>query len=123
MNVRLIWILYIGNTDQRKFYSVHAAAATAANSTATGVNYFKAGEDPPLKEDSEYPDWLWNIADPPPSLFTLERKYPEDEPISDNNFTDVSPLLSLQHSQIPSKGDMPCHISMLAQAYIPDLSS
>lgn len=29
-----------------------------------GLNYFKTGEDPPIKEDSEYPAWLWTIAEP-----------------------------------------------------------
>ena len=38
------------------------------------MNYLKKGEDPPLEEDSKYPDWLWEIAEPPPTLFSLERK-------------------------------------------------
>ena len=74
-------------------HPAYAAASSTSTSTATGVNYFKAGEDPPLKDDSEYPEWLWSIADPPPSLFTLERKYPEDETVKDENFTDVRLLL------------------------------
>lgn len=66
-----------------------AGASTVSDTTATGVNYFKAGEDPPLNKDSEYPEWLWSIADPPPSLFTLERKYTDEDPITDENFTEV----------------------------------
>ena len=85
-------------------YACVAAASSASSSTAAGVNYFKAGEDPPLKEDSKYPKWLWGVADPPPSLFTLERKYPEDEPITDDNFTDVSSMLVLQHSTMSRGG-------------------
>jgi hypothetical protein len=38
------------------------------------VNYFKKGEDPPLKDDSEYPDWLWTIHEPPPTLYSLQKK-------------------------------------------------
>lgn len=55
-----------------------------------------------MKEDSEYPEWLWSIADPPPSLFTLERKYSEDETVNDDNFTDVGLLLLVAAVNIPS---------------------
>ena len=30
----------------------------------TGANYLKTGEDPVLKEDAAYPDWLWKLAEP-----------------------------------------------------------
>ena len=60
-----------------------------------------------MKEDSEYPEWLWSIADPPPSLFTLERKYPEDEQVNDDNFTDVGLLLLVAAVNALSK-DRPC---------------
>ncbi|EDO45759.1 predicted protein [Nematostella vectensis] len=30
-----------------------------------GVNYLKDESDPPLLPDSEYPDWLWDLLDPP----------------------------------------------------------
>ena len=29
-----------------------------------GLNYFQSGEDPPIRDDSEYPDWLRNILEP-----------------------------------------------------------
>ncbi len=29
-----------------------------------GLNYFKTGEDPPIRDDSEYPAWLWDILQP-----------------------------------------------------------
>lgn len=35
----------------------------------------KGGTDPPLKPDEEYPEWLWELADPQPTLFELRRKY------------------------------------------------
>lgn len=40
----------------------------------TGLNYYTHGEDPLLKEDSEYPDWLWEIAEPVKS----HKELPED---------------------------------------------
>ena len=76
---------------------VGAGASTVSDTTATGVNYHKAGEDPPLKEDSAYPEWLWSIVEPPPSLFTLERKYPKEELINDDNFEEVGLVRSLQN--------------------------
>lgn len=30
-----------------------------------GANYFKTGEDPLIKPESEYPDWLWELDKPP----------------------------------------------------------
>ena len=41
---------------------------------ATGVNYAKGGQDPELKPDSEYPEWLWGLAEPKPSLGELQRR-------------------------------------------------
>ena len=29
-----------------------------------GLNYFKTGEDPPIRDSSEYPAWLWDILEP-----------------------------------------------------------
>ena len=77
---------------RRPILPVIAGASTVSETTATGVNYFKTGEDPPLKADSEYPDWLWTIPEPPLSLFTLERKYSDDDALTDGNYEDVSCL-------------------------------
>ena len=27
----------------------------------SGVNIYKDGQDPPIKPDSEYPEWLWSL--------------------------------------------------------------
>ena len=29
------------------------------NSVCVGLNYYKIGEDPPIRADNEYPPWLW----------------------------------------------------------------
>ncbi|GBG84401.1 hypothetical protein CBR_g38683 [Chara braunii] len=39
-----------------------------------GANIMKDGSDPPLKDDSEYPDWLWTLLDKQPTLSELQRK-------------------------------------------------
>lgn len=44
---------------------------------ATGCNIFKDGEDPKLKPDEEYPDWLWSLIDPPLSAKQLRLKVQE----------------------------------------------
>eukprot|EP00884_Botryococcus_braunii_P000353 jgi/Botrbrau1/10318/Bobra.0120s0031.1 len=49
--------------------------ASLSKDVATGVNILKGGTDPPLKPDEEYPDWLWELAEPQPTLFELRRKY------------------------------------------------
>lgn len=33
-----------------------------------GANYLKDGEEVKLKDDSEYPEWLWNVPLKPPRL-------------------------------------------------------
>ena len=76
---------------------------TVSTTSATGVNYFKKGDDPPLKEDSEYPEWLWDIAEPPPTLFSLQRQMGSSE-ISDENLSEVCIWMhaSAKHARITS---------------------
>ena len=40
-----------------------------------GVNILKNGSDPELKPDDEYPEWLWKLTKPLPSLGELAMKY------------------------------------------------
>lgn len=49
--------------------------AGLSKEVATGVNILKGGSDPPLLPDEEYPEWLWELADPEPTLFELRRRY------------------------------------------------
>lgn len=37
-----------------------------------GANYFKEGEEIKLKDDSEYPEWLWELPLKPPHLHELD---------------------------------------------------
>jgi large subunit ribosomal protein L54 len=38
-----------------------------------GANYFKEGEDIKLKEDSEYPEWIWSLRlNYPPPIHELD---------------------------------------------------
>ena len=30
----------------------------------TGANYMSTGDDPPLRDDLDYPEWLWGLAGP-----------------------------------------------------------
>lgn len=43
--------------------------------TATGVAIVKGEEDPRLKSDNEYPDWLWKLLEPRPLVSELQRLY------------------------------------------------
>ena len=51
-----------------------AAFASLSKDTATGLNLLKKGSDPPLKPDSEYPDWLWTLVAPEKTLGELKRQ-------------------------------------------------
>lgn len=46
------------------------------NSVCAGLNYYKTGENPPIKADSEYPEWLWTCLDP---VHTYKEVPPELE--------------------------------------------
>jgi len=37
-----------------------------------GANISKGGTDPSLKEDSEYPDWLWGLLEPVKAVDELD---------------------------------------------------
>ena len=34
----------------------------------------QGGSDPKIKADAEYPDWLWSMLEPKPTLSELDRK-------------------------------------------------
>eukprot|EP00249_Psilotum_nudum_P014535 c24870_g2_i1 orf=345-731(+) len=51
--------------------------------TVLGANINKDGVDPPVKPDSEYPDWLWCLLDKQVPLSELKRRNPETMPINE----------------------------------------
>ena len=40
------------------------SSAVDLSQVCAGLNYFKTGEDPPIRADEEYPDWLPSILEP-----------------------------------------------------------
>ena len=42
------------------------------------VNILREGSDPPVLDDAEYPDWLWTVHEPLPSLQELTAKFEAD---------------------------------------------
>lgn len=44
-----------------------------------GLNIMKTGEDPSTGPDHEYPDWLFDMLKPLPTLRQLEKEYRADE--------------------------------------------
>ena len=51
-------------TDQQASKSEPVRDTSQPGDTIPGLNYFKTGKDPVIKEDSEYPEWLWKIIEP-----------------------------------------------------------
>lgn len=49
-------------------------------SKVRGLNIFKGGSDPSTQPDSEYPEWVFELHKPLPSLDDLMRKYERDGP-------------------------------------------
>ena len=44
------------------------------NKSVLGENILKEGADPPVRPDSEYPNWLFSLLDRPLALSELERR-------------------------------------------------
>ncbi|XP_046996871.1 39S ribosomal protein L54, mitochondrial [Schistocerca americana] len=62
----------LGPVMEKKVLPVETDPARLV-SYVCGSNIYKEGEDIKLKEDSEYPDWLWNIrTGKPPALEELD---------------------------------------------------
>ena len=55
-----------------------ATAAASASDQVIGTNIMKDGQDAELRPDSEYPDWVWTLHQPLPSLETLMARQQAD---------------------------------------------
>ena len=55
-----------------------AKAAASASNQVIGTNIMKDGQDAELRPDSEYPDWVWTLHEPLPSLETLMARQQAD---------------------------------------------
>ena len=53
------------------------AGAAMSKDVATGANVYQSGSDPPLKPDSEYPEWLWGLLDKPKNARQLRERAAE----------------------------------------------
>ena len=53
-----------------------SAAGSGGETSAT--NILKDGSDPPILPDDAYPDWLWTVHEPLPSLQELTAKFEAD---------------------------------------------
>lgn len=57
-----------GSQSKSESQQIHDASK---DTTCKGANYLKLGDDPAFKLDSEYPEWLWKLADSPEDLSTM----------------------------------------------------
>ena len=55
--------------------------AAPSSPSVIGLNILKDGQDPELRPDEEYPEWVWTLHQPRPSLQALKTRH-EDDPES-----------------------------------------
>ena len=48
------------------------------DNVCAGLNIMKGGADPEIKPDSEYPDWVFELHKPKPTLAELQARYERD---------------------------------------------
>lgn len=90
-------LIYLGSSENKRPAESDEAGDATANvdltSVCAGLNYFQTGEDPPIRDDAEYPDWLVNIIEPvksykelPPDSKQYWRRFNKVK-ARENNFT------------------------------------
>jgi len=76
------------------------------------INYKKGGTDPTILADGEYPEWLWSMLDPKPTLSELERKL---KPMLAEEIDGIGDLRSLMDA---SEEDIRRYAKLLGRAKI-----
>ncbi len=46
--------------------------------TVRGINVLKAGEDPPILPDEQYPAWLWGLTDEGAGYLEMRKRFVAD---------------------------------------------
>jgi|EP00908_Phaeocystis_cordata_P000467 hypothetical protein len=54
------------------------AADASTSSTVAGLNILKDGQEVELKPDEEYPEWVWKLHEPRPTLQQLRARHEAD---------------------------------------------
>ena len=54
------------------------AAEAPSSPVVVGLNILKDGQDPELRPDSEYPEWIWTLHQERPTLQALKTRHEED---------------------------------------------
>jgi len=85
-------------TDQQASKSETVRDTSQPGDTIPGLNYLKTGKDPVIKEDSEYPEWLWKIIEPMPTKRDLEAKL-EKEGKGSMSLTELRRLVKLTNRE------------------------
>ncbi len=86
-----------------------------SSEVATGCALLKGEQDPPLKPDSDYPDWLWRLLDPQLSASELQKAYESSEARGGLTMNQVQDLLFVVRMQMSTL----CNSSPAASAPVP----
>ena len=80
-----VWVAARGLAKKAKKGEAAVPARQAAEAPSSpvviGLNILKEGQDPELRPDSEYPEWVWTLHQERPTLQALKTRH-EDDPES-----------------------------------------
>ena len=78
-----VWMAARGLAKKAKKAEAPArqSAQAPASPVVVGLNILKDGQDPELRPDSEYPEWIWTLHLERPTFQALKKRH-EDDPES-----------------------------------------